>query len=113
MTICLQNFKRIQDDISLSPKTKKSEINKAYCRNTRRKNKQYVKELEQKIEDLEAKVSYLSSQVDKYKHKLNIVAIGDEKDLSDFKTNEEFGRLDLVHSLHRGQSQNMLRSKIK
>lgn len=37
----------------MSPNSKKREINKLYCKNNRRKNKEYTKLLEDKIEQLE------------------------------------------------------------
>ena len=96
----------------MSANAKKSAINKLYCKNTRRKNKEYTKELEAKVDALENKVLYLTSQIDKYKYKMNVMAIGDEKDLSEFKNLEDFGKTDLLNSLKNGAGLDDLKNKI-
>ena len=82
--------------LPLSPRSKKREINKLYCKNNRRKNKEYTKELESKIEFLEEKVEKLTQQLGEYRYKLNIMAIGGEKDYGDFKLLQTMQREDLV-----------------
>ena len=67
-----------------SPTTRKKMQNRIACKQNRRKNKEYVKHLEEKVEKLEDKVKYLTKELEKYKHKVNAIAIGDEKDVCEF-----------------------------
>lgn len=105
-------IKRIQEDSRMSPRSKKREANKLYCKNTRRKNKEYTKQLEARIDELEDKVANLTSMVEKYKFKLHMMSIGEDKDLRDFKVMEEIGRIELVGSLYNGTHSSHLKDKI-
>lgn len=49
--------------LDMSPSSKRREMNKIYCKNHRRKGKQYVKTLEDKIESLEKQVAELQEQL--------------------------------------------------
>ena len=62
----------------------KKEMNKIYSRRNRRKKKEYIKELEQTVQELEAKVEKLTDQLYRYKLKVNSMVIGDENDFKDF-----------------------------
>ena len=104
--------KHIQNQ-DLSPTEKKREINKLYCKNNRRKNKEYTKELEQKVEKLEKQVERLTDQLDKYKYKLNIMAIGGEKDYGDFKNYQELGRQELVQRVKTGTNTKFIQNQIR
>jgi SepF-like predicted cell division protein (DUF552 family) len=104
----LKNIQRM----NLSPKSKKREINKLYCKNNRRKNKEYTKELEEKVELLQKQVIRLTDQLDKYKYKLSINAIGQEKDLIDFKNFQEQGRILLLNEAKIGKSDQEIKQKI-
>lgn len=52
--------------------------NNQYSKNSRRKHKEYVNELEKKVEMLERKVSELSSVIERYKQKEFMIASGFE-----------------------------------
>lgn len=62
----------------------KKEMNKIYSRRNRRKKKEYVKQLENKILALEQKVEKLTDQLYQYKIKVNAMVIGDENDFKDY-----------------------------
>jgi len=65
-------------------------MNKEYSRRNRRKKKEYVKELELKVEELQKKVEVLTDQIFKYRQKLNLIVIGGENDYNDFKDTGEY-----------------------
>lgn len=73
----------------------------------------YIKCLEEKIEQLEAKVEYLSSEIDKYRYRINMMAIGGSKDLIDFKELEEHGRDMFLRELKKGNLNEKLIGKFK
>lgn len=64
----------------MSPETLRKERNKVYSKASRRKKKEYVKILEDKISTLEAKVSELTDQLKTYKNKIFAFAAGYERD---------------------------------
>ena len=74
--------KKRLSDAKPSPKSK--EMNRIYSRKWRRKRKEYIKTLENKIEELELKVQRLTDQISYYKHRINSILIGDEEDFKDF-----------------------------
>jgi len=76
-------------------------------------NKEYIKSLEDKVEKLESQVCYLSDQLNKYKFKVNMSAIGEDKDLLEIREIHEYGTKELIQSLKDGSDQKDLREKIR
>ena len=75
------------------------EMNKVYSRRNRRKKKQYIKQLEDKITQLETKVESLTDQIYHYKLKVNSMLIGDEDDFKEFKECLEYAKTDFKKKL--------------
>ena len=75
------------------------ERNKFYSKASRRKHKEYVKELENKIESLEAKIINLNEQIDFYKNKQFSLASGIESDFTEFMNARHFFRNDFIQEL--------------
>lgn len=96
-----------------SPNFNRRQKNKEYCKNNRRKNKLYVKSLEEKIEMLEKKIDYLSSEIDKYRYRINMMAIGGSKDLIEFKELEEHQTEMFLKELKRGNLNEKLMGKFQ
>lgn len=81
-----------------SPRSRRRAQNRIYCRENRRKKKEYVNELESKIDFLEGEIVRLNNQIDKYKYKLNIVVIGEEKDFGEYTELQEYRRQHAIKS---------------
>lgn len=75
-----------------SPKTIRRIKNNYYCKVSRRKKKEYVTELESKIEDLEAQVAQLNQKISMLQCKISSFAIGDEKDFKELHDIQNYSR---------------------
>lgn len=96
----------------ISPRSRRRAQNRIYCRENRRKKKEYVNELESKIDFLEGEIVRLNNQIDKYRHKLNIVVIGEEKDFGEYTELQECRRQNAIKSLEEGRDKEELKKNI-
>jgi predicted RNase H-like nuclease (RuvC/YqgF family) len=108
----VKNYEENDSMRQLSPKSRRRAQNRIYCRQNRRKKKEYVHELENKIEHLEKQITNLSSQIDKYKYKLNIAAIGEERDFGEYNELQEYRRQTTIKSLEEGKDEKELKKNI-
>ena len=69
-------------------------MNLIYSRRNRRKKKEYVKELEQTIQDLQAKVEQLTDKLNQYILKVHSMVIGEEDDFKDFVDYSQYAKTD-------------------
>ena len=77
------------------------EKNKYYSKLNRRRKKEYVAELEQKIEELEQRVLLLTDQLNLYKNKMFSLASGQEKEFTDyFDSKDQLQKGFIEESLH-------------
>jgi len=65
------------------------------------------------VEDLQKQVIYLNSEISKYRFKLIMTAIGENKTLEEIKQMYDFGTNDLLSSLRNGSNNQDLYEKIK
>ncbi|CAI2375090.1 unnamed protein product [Moneuplotes crassus] len=83
------------------PSASRREKNKFYAMQNRRRKKEYIKELESKVETLQQKVADLNDKLDMYKNKMFSIACGGEAHFTDFESLRETWRYkieDLVNS---------------
>jgi len=74
----------------LSPETLRKERNKIYSQTNRRKKKEYVHILENKVEELERKVIELTDQLRVYKNKVIALESGFDRDYEDLKQTKAY-----------------------
>lgn len=97
----------------ISPNASRKAQNRIYCRENRQKKKEYVSELESKIHTLEQEVTRLNTVIDKYRYKLGIHAIGEEKDFGEFNELQEYKRQTAIRSLEQTNDQETLQKNIE
>ena len=64
------------------------------------------------MNSLNWQLNKLSNQIEKFRWKINLVAIGEDKDLEEFTTVQNKGHEDLVESLNYGDVSDNLKQKI-
>lgn len=97
----------------ISPNASRRAQNRIYCRENRQKKKEYVNELESRIQNLEKEAIRLNTIIDKYRYKLGIHAIGEEKDFGEFNEIQEYTRQNAIKSLEQSDDQETLQKNIE
>lgn len=97
----------------LSPETLKKERNKEYSRINRRKKKEYVKILENKVNELENKVQQLTEQLKIEKSKVFALRTGYERDYEDMKETQAYFDTEFLDYLETCQDCEKGREKMK
>lgn len=106
--------KRTKDpEAELSPKSRRKLQNRKYCKENRRKKKEYVTELESTVEKLEDEIVRLNNLIDKYRFKIGVHVIGEEKDFKEYNELQEFRRQHAIKSLEEGRDKDTLQRNIK
>ena len=75
--------------------------NKYYSRISRRKHKEYVVELEKKVDELESKILELNKIIDSYKHRELLIASGLENDYLDFFQASKYSRDNFIDEMNK------------
>ena len=88
---------------------RKRQQNRIYCKENRRKKKEYVKELENKIQNLEKEIVRLNGLVDTYKYKIGVHMIGEERDLDEFIQMQEQQIIKISKKLEEGKDKEELK----
>lgn len=101
----------VPDDAS--PRTKRKMQNRYYCQINRRKKKEYVVELEEKIESLEKEIVQLNKKINSLYTKINAMVIGDDKDLNELNEIQTFSRNMAVKELQEGHDLIRLQKRIR
>lgn len=70
-------------------------------------------ELEHKVENLERQVLSMSNQINKYRYKLNIAAIGEEKHFGEYSEIQEFGRQNIIKKLEKGSDVSEIQKSVE
>ena len=88
---------------------RKRQQNRIYWKENRRKKKEYVKELENKIQNLEKEIVRLNGLVDTYKYKIGVHMIGEERDLDEFIQMQEQQIIKISKKLEEGKDKEELK----